>query len=388
MCDSLCAVGQARTLFAKNSDRRPDEAQVLEVLPRRAGGSTLRTQYLEIDDLGASAILGSRPSWLWGLEHGVNEHRVAIGNEQVWTTDRADATTPGLLGMDIVRLGLERARSASEAVDVMTSLIEAHGQSGAADQQKAEAYFSSYLVADPREAWVIETSARTWVTKRVGPGESTALTNRLTLRTEWDRSSSDVAPGTDFDAWRDPSVETLHADRRLAASRRCLSSSAPDELTLAGVAAHLRDHDGDGPPPRSFVPFGEGVTVCMHLGHHQATTASMIAELPADFAAPVRVWAALGSPCTSIYVPCLAPAVAPAAMARPETWERFAALARATERDPDAWSAAILPLRAVEAQLWEEADALGEDDEAWRRFIDRAWSQVDSALDDAAKVSA
>ena len=380
MCDTLCAVVQGRTLFTKNSDRVPDEAQVLEALPRRTAGATVRTQYLEIDDSGAAAMLASRPAWLWGAEHGVNEHRVAIGNEQVWTVDAADPLTPGLLGMDVVRLGLERARSAEHGVDVMTSLIERHGQSGSAAETKSEAYFSSYLVADPGEAWIVETSSRTWAAKRVGQGETAALSNRVTLRTDWHRSSSDVAPGTDFDIWRDPDVETLHADRRLSASRHCLANAEPDDLRVTDLVALLRDHDGGGPPPQSFVPFGEGVTVCMHLGRHQATTASMVVDLPADTAAPVRVWAALGSPCVSIYVPCLAPDVAPVAMAEVETWERFADLARTTERDPVAWADVSARLRPIEAELWEEADALGSDRDDWRRFVEGAWRRVDDAL--------
>ena len=387
MCDTLCAVGHGRTLFAKNSDRLPGEAQVLESLPPRRGQGTLRTQYLDIDDCGAAAILGSRPTWLWGLEHGVNEHRVAVGNEQVWTIDRADPTTPGLLGMDLVRLGLERSRSAEQGVDVITSLIERHGQSGAADQEKGEAYFSSYLLADPGEAWVLETSNRTWAAKRISAGETTALSNRLTLRADWHRSSPDIAPGIDFDAWRDPAVATLHADRRLDAATRCLAGSPPDELHVRDVASHLRDHDGDGPPPQSFVPFGEGVTVCMHLGRHQATTASMIVDLRAD-TAPIRTWASLGSPCVSVFVPCLAPGVAPMAMADVDTWNRFGALARRTETNIDTWSKAIVPLRAVEAQLWEQADAFGADVEAWRRFVVDAWAMVDAALAEAERVSA
>lgn len=384
MCDTLCAVGRHRTLFAKNSDRLPDEPQVVETLPRRAGGGTLRTQYLEIEDAGAAAILGSRPAWLWGLEHGVNEHRVAIGNEQVWTVDVPDAETPGLLGMDVVRLGLERSRTAEEAVDVMTGLIERHGQSGAADQEKGEAYFSSFLAADPREAWVLETSNRTWAAKRVAPEGTASLSNRLTLRAEWDRSSTDVAPGTDFDAWRNPETPTLHADRRLDASRRCLASAAPDELSVGDVVKHLRDHDGDGPPPQSFVPFGEGVTVCMHLGRHQTTTASMVVDLPVDFEVETRAWAALGSPCASVFMPCLAPDVAPAAMAEPATWERFARLARVTERDPSGWAVMTQRLRALENELWREADELGGDPARWRRFVEESWSRVDDAL----KVSA
>ncbi|MDQ1520739.1 MAG: hypothetical protein QOI55_1812, partial [Actinomycetota bacterium] len=114
MCDTLCVVGRDRTHFAKNSDRPYREAQVVEWHDRRARGRELRTQYLTLPDgrTGAHALLGSRPTWMWGLVHGVNEHRVAIGNEKVWTVDDAHAQPPALLGMDLVRLGLERAASA------------------------------------------------------------------------------------------------------------------------------------------------------------------------------------------------------------------------------------------------------------------------------------
>jgi secernin len=156
VCDTLVAVGPAATLFAKNSDRPPTEAQVVEALPGRSPGGRLATQYLEIADAGAAAVLGSRPVWLWGLEHGVNVHRVAIGNERVWTVDDPDAAPPALVGMDLVRLGLERGRSADEALEVMVGLLEAHGQGGVADAARGEAYWSSFLVADPTGAWVLE----------------------------------------------------------------------------------------------------------------------------------------------------------------------------------------------------------------------------------------
>ena len=82
MCDTLCAIGPEGALFAKNSDRPSAEVQLIESLPARAPGGTLRTQYLELPDEGATAMLASRPAWLWGLEHGVNEHRVAIGERE------------------------------------------------------------------------------------------------------------------------------------------------------------------------------------------------------------------------------------------------------------------------------------------------------------------
>src|SRR3954468_18450685 len=117
-------------LFGKNSDRHPSEEQVVESYPARAAHGELRTQYLSIPDAGAYAFVGSRPTWRWGVEHGVNEHRVAIGNEKIFTTTRPRDLPPALLGMDLVRLGLERARSAVEAVDVMTELLERYGQGG------------------------------------------------------------------------------------------------------------------------------------------------------------------------------------------------------------------------------------------------------------------
>src|SRR5690349_11938870 len=111
-------------VFAKNSDRHPDEAQVVETFGRRAPGRTLATQYLTIADDGAYAFTGSRPTWLWGVEHGINEHGVAIGNEKIWTVDRPQELPPALLGMDLVRLGLERAATADDALIVITGLLE------------------------------------------------------------------------------------------------------------------------------------------------------------------------------------------------------------------------------------------------------------------------
>src|ERR1700753_4314272 len=150
MCDTLCARGAGGTVFAKNSDRPPGEVQVTWPFGRRSSnGCTLRTQYLSIGDTGAHAALLSCPTWLWGAEHGVNEFGVAIGNERVATMHDAAGAKPALIGMDLVRLGLERARTAAEAVEVMTGLLAACGQGGIADAGHPEAYDSSFLVAHP-----------------------------------------------------------------------------------------------------------------------------------------------------------------------------------------------------------------------------------------------
>jgi hypothetical protein len=420
VCDTLCVLGEQSTLFAKNSDRPVTEAQGVEAHPRRVGGGRVRTQYLELPDTGAAAALLSRPDWLWGAEHGVNEHGVAIGNEMVNTVDDPRHAPPALLGMDLVRLGLERAASAEEALDVMTSLLERHGQGGVGDAVNGVAYWSSFLVADPGSAFVLETSGRSWAARPLEGGG--AISNRLTLRRDWTRASPDVVPGTDVDTWRDPATSTGFADGRLAASHafvaRTLTGASPARApspqsarprsarlrsaSARAAVAHLRDH-GTGPwgapgddgagvaAPAEVGADGTGVTVCMHIRDFEATTASMVAELPVDPAYPARAWIALGNPCASVFVPVLAPspstpdAPVPGALGGKSWARRFAALSRAAETDHASLVEVRAVLAPVEAALWDEADTLDADPVRWRALASRAEHTVHGALDTLAR---
>jgi secernin len=394
MCDTLCAATSTGTLFAKNSDRPPHEAQIVEPFARRSSGGSLHTQYLTLPDAGAHALLGSRPAWLWGAEHGVNEHRVAIGNEKVWTTDDPGAAPPALLGMDLVRLALERARTADEAIDHLTELLEAHGQGGSGEEDHDEPYFSSFLIADPNGGWIVETSQRTWAARPVGSGA--AISNRIALGHDWTRASADVAPGSDFQDWRDPKVPTAIADRRLAATEPCVASGIErggDGIDPRELVATLRSHGAGpwgapgsetstSPPPTDVDADWNGITVCMHLRDYQATTASIVADLPADPDAVPRAWVALGSPCASVYVPVFPPHLVPPELRQPATWKRFAALRDRIESDPDALASIRARLAPVEAELWDRADtAVGRHDPVALDELNGAvWAPVEDAL--------
>ena len=67
---------------------------------------------------------------MWGCENGANERGVVIGNEAVSTKvpNETDGTSSApaslLLGMDLVRLGLERSDTSQEACNVITFLLE------------------------------------------------------------------------------------------------------------------------------------------------------------------------------------------------------------------------------------------------------------------------
>jgi secernin len=388
VCDTLCVLRPDGALFAKNSDRPPAELQLVGVAPRRPAGEEVATQYLSIPDSGALATLLARPTWLWGAEHGVNERRVAIGNERVYTASDPRAAPPALIGMDLVRLALERAGSADAAVSVIGELLERHGQGGIADELHGEAYFSSFLVADPSEAWMVETSGRSWVAERA-PVAGAAVSNRLSLRTGWGRGSPDVALGTDVDTWRDQASPTAHADRRLEVSRGFVARGG-DPSTLVAV---LRDH-GQGrwpaPTPSEVGADFSGVTVCMHLPGYMATTSSIVADLPRDPDALVRCWVAPGSPCVSVYVPALPPqtscprgAVAPV-LGDERAWRDVAALRELVERSGNDILAAVRDvLDPLEAALWDEADTLGASPSAWTEASTRWSDAVGSALSDA-----
>jgi len=397
VCDTLCLRTNAGMVFGKNSDRPPAEMQVVLRHRSRQAGGTLDTQYLRIPDAGAGQVVASHPAWLWGAEHGFNEHGVAIGNEKIWTIDDPRAEPAGLLGMDLVRLGLERARDADDALSIMTAALAEHGQGGSGEHGRDEPYFSSFLIADARGGWVIETSARTWAARPVGDGSS--ISNRITLRNNWTKASPDVGPGSDFDRWRSPAVPTSIADHRLAATSSCVTRppGAP-QATVADVVATLRDH-GSGPwgAPRTDVdPASDAaahpvpaasdddnrhITVCMHIRGYQATTASTVVDLRVDTAP--RAWACLGSPCSSIYVPLFGSAI-PSVLGDPAQWQRFARLRDQVEHDPDGLAQVRHTLAPAELELWADADAAhtAGTHQATAAYAARANARVDGALAD------
>ena len=124
MCDTMWRQFETSSVFAKNSDRSCNEPN-LSVFLR--GGKThereVKCTYISIPQAEyVYSVLLVKPSWTWGAEMGVNEWGVSIGNEALFTKG-SDKKTERLIGMDIVRLALERSKTAKEAVDVVKYLI-------------------------------------------------------------------------------------------------------------------------------------------------------------------------------------------------------------------------------------------------------------------------
>ena len=124
------ATRHGQTVFAKNSDRPWNECQPLELHERKehTPGSFAGTQFVDVAQVETTyRHVGSRPWWCWGYEHGFNEHQVVIGNEAVPSRFEPSAEAK-LVGMEVLRLGLERGKTAREAVDAMTAAVSEYGQ--------------------------------------------------------------------------------------------------------------------------------------------------------------------------------------------------------------------------------------------------------------------
>lgn len=217
-CDTWVALSNATTIaytiLAKNSDRPLFDCQPLVFHPRTKwpSGANLNLGRIAIPQVKETyATLGSSPYWCWGYEEGINEYGVAIGNEGIFTKALDESIKAykegkgpelGPTGMDLLRLGLERGKTAREALDTITSLIEKYGQfgSGTPDQGMEGAYENSYIIADAKEAWVLETAGRRWIARRFTKG-ITSISNKLSIETEWALASPDLIDHAVSQGW-------------------------------------------------------------------------------------------------------------------------------------------------------------------------------------------
>jgi len=356
MCDSVVAVGAEAaggvTLFAKNSDRKPGERQPFLQFPaaHHPPRARLRCTHIEIPQVAETyRVMGHSPAWVWGFEHGVNEHGVAIGNQTVFSNEPLEET-PGLIGMDLVRLGLERGRDAREALEVVAGLIETHGQGGAALAPDGPGYHNSFLLADPENAWLLETSNRHWAARRV---RSASCSNHYTLGRDWEISSRDLETSARAAGWwmragridvasafRNPHVPPQISEGRLRRTREWLAESS-GRHDVASFQRLLRDHGAGGTvwTGRDAQPQEERFfTVCGHSAPVHETTASLVAPLPAQRSSPWPVWIAFATPCTGIFLPVYLDGVLPERYARTDehgAWQTFARLQAVAARDPE-----------------------------------------------------
>lgn len=111
----------------------------------------------------------------------VNEFGVAIGETTFGGLSELQKQDKGIMEYgSLIYITLQRAKSAREAIDVMTSLVAKYG------------YYStgeSFSIADSKEAWVLEMIGKgnfelgaVWVARKVPDGYVTAHANQARIR--------------------------------------------------------------------------------------------------------------------------------------------------------------------------------------------------------------
>ena len=375
MCDTIVALPQTTAagsvLFGKNSDRERNEAQVVEALPRarHAPDERLRCTYISVPQVREThALLLCRPFWMWGAEMGANEHGVAIGNEAVHARIPPQQE-PALLGMDLLRLALERAASAAKAVETIIELLEQFGQGGNCGHLTQRHYHNSFLVADPKEAFVLETVGRMWVVQRAK--DLRAISNAYTIGRDYDRISPVLLDYASLEGWRTglrfdvaEALTNLQQDAISNGRARCARSTGllqagQGQLDVASMIAVLRDHGAAAEGDPDWHPQDAPLrTVCMHAADGERTgqtVNSMVSELRNGQA--VHWVTGTAAPCLSIFKPVLPGVPLPAPGPRPK--DKFEPATR-WWRHEQLHRAMLVDFAGHLAALRDERDALEE----------------------------
>jgi secernin len=387
-CSSMVALGNSTasgaTIHAKNSDRPLNEAQPLCFYPAAdyPEGSEVECTYIRIPQVRHTyACIGSRPYSIFGFEHGVNECGVSIGNEAVSGREFPERRW-GLLGMDILRLALERSDTAANAVAIMGDLLETYG-SGGDPRQRAPMFNANYIIADPKEAYLFESSQRCWVAKKVK--DVGFLANCYSIQDDYDLigkntyqtviSKGWALPGDKFNAAKVFSRDDcIFADvkgfLRYPRLRKLMQNREP--LTPKMMMNNLRDHyEGELPSTLLYSPSAAKIpSICSHSGGLSGSTsaASIVSVLKSDAPDPFRFvyWGSMSPPCCSIFRPFFNINWLPedlqhahALYRNTDQWWIFIELERYISLNYDKFSVKVKEgFHALEDQFIEEADHL------------------------------
>ena len=231
-----------------------------------------------------------QPPVTYTVVGNMNEHQVSIGETTFGGREELRNKGGKIDYGSLMYIALERAKTAREAIQVMTDLVAEHG------------YYSggeSFSVADPKEVWLLEMvgtgekgTGALWVARRVPDGFITAHANQARIRQfplkdkdeclyeprviqfardkgwfkgeDKDFSFADAYAPLDYKAWRICEARVWSMFRRAAPSKKGTWPSdfvtgvpseerlplwiKPDEeLTVRDVMELMRDHFEDSP---------------------------------------------------------------------------------------------------------------------------------------------
>ncbi|MFO0929472.1 MAG: carcinine hydrolase/isopenicillin-N N-acyltransferase family protein [Gemmataceae bacterium] len=285
------------TFFGHNANAHSGETPTLVGTPGSefAPGDVVELSHLRLPQPRHTfAVLAARLGHERGYPHGVNARGVAIGCTPIAT--RCPTTEAGLSGPELVRLVLERAASAHQAVELLTDLIGRHGQDARGDH--------AFLLADAGEAYLVEAAGRHWVLGQIGSVR--AAGGMCLLRQDWDRISRGLSDLAIARGW-------WPADGRKLDFAAAVGQAGADHAAAfrrwGQATLRLEQHHGGidgGFVQRLLADLATAAAPLDAAAPAEVQTAgSLIVRLgPTADALPVA-WYAFGTPEASVYLPAL-----------------------------------------------------------------------------------
>ncbi|NTV36110.1 MAG: hypothetical protein HGA53_04075, partial [Anaerolineaceae bacterium] len=237
-----------------------------------------------------------------------------IGNEAVFSKVPA-GKEPGLIGMDYLRLALERTKSAEEALAFITEFLQIYGQSGNCGYSHPFYYHNSFLIADPSQAWILETVGKYWIAEKVKSFGS--ISNAYTIRGAGDLIHPDLVncaldmglckKKTDFDfatCFSDFLYTRFGAGRERQTCSYKELSSRNSHFDVIDAINLLRSHRHNNSEMELDGPI-TGASICMHAGFGPIRGSQSVGSMISHITPEISTYWVTGTsaPCTGLFKP-------------------------------------------------------------------------------------
>ncbi|MFC2063119.1 C69 family dipeptidase [Chloroflexota bacterium] len=250
------------TIIYHNEEVPPTTAQRLNIVDdtkhtddtRKCGFETIPQIPATYRHIGDRYWSGAYPPGDWVT--GMNKFGLIVVSNAQQSKEKSLAANKGVTYFDMTEVVIERARTAQQAVIILSSLIDKYGVAG---------HFANncWVIADQKNAWYVEASIRHWVGRRIRENELMVIGNRYLIDTEWELSSRDLIKyatsqgwfsknsGKQF-SWKDVYGDPINQNLAWLVNRekrmKDLLTRKWGEITLRDCFEAMRDHSEEHKP--------------------------------------------------------------------------------------------------------------------------------------------
>ncbi len=259
------ATADGSVIMSHTEDYGKDDAMKLTYHPRETHqpGEVIHFAFVDVpqvpetyaytsDDMYDPLRLGMPPAVFLD---GINEWGVAATSNCINSRipyNPADDET-GIGWPEIAQVVMQQAKTAREAVDLATSLVDQYTFNGF---EKTSCKELSFLFADPNEGWSVETLRNYWAAQRVPDDGAIYRANVCRIADDYTLTSSNLIPDAIAKGWYDPNsgvpfsfrdvycagkLDSTSSVRRQARAEFLLQPKLGN-ITVQDMIAETRDH--------------------------------------------------------------------------------------------------------------------------------------------------